>query len=532
MSDETKRQTELLDRFLEFYEVPTLDNWFNKGKQWYRPIVCPWADAHENSNQGTSTCIVYTEGGGYGFDCKHRCASKSWREFRVAVERFPERKFSFINDLTVHIGGPAAHTVEIPDHEPAKQNRPVYPDEVWDGTAAGEFGKLCTRDNNIPKKLYLEAFRCCLGAVVGDRISCPVEGALPRSYTVIVAPKGRGKGTAIRRCVNFFKQTWGSSFTTVEPGLLFGGCESIRKPTGVGAWMSAASSAPGMARLCKEAKSTPIQMRWASTLPRILSVHEEMKTFLSALFIEGGVGSDLEGVVCSLWDDTSFNTKATAQRDAIYGEMMFSLLAGVTEQDWFDILSRGNAIGGGLMSRFNIIGTEGNFDLVSDMKPVDFSALQKALFPRIVALQDAPTRIEVTEEAKQLVRKWTSILPEGSERLNIHVWRSALLLAWLRREDSIGSKTAEDAIRLGDYQVASHEYYATKVLDNALARAQEKILRGLRLAGLVTRRGLFKKTHGERDGTELWNRAFDGLLRAEQIGQRKDGKFYLAKDED
>ena len=33
------------------------------------------------------------------------------------------------------------------------------------------------------------------GAVVGDRISCPgVEGALPRTYTVIVAPKGKGKG--------------------------------------------------------------------------------------------------------------------------------------------------------------------------------------------------------------------------------------------------------------------------------------------------------------------------------------------------
>src|ERR1019366_8553153 len=68
MDAETTRQTGLLDSFLETYEVPTTGDWFNKGKQWYRPIVCPWLAEHENANQGTSTCIVYTEGAGYGFD--------------------------------------------------------------------------------------------------------------------------------------------------------------------------------------------------------------------------------------------------------------------------------------------------------------------------------------------------------------------------------------------------------------------------------------------------------------------------------
>lgn len=54
-----------------------------------------------------------------------------------------------------------------------------------------------------------------------------------------------------------------------------------------------------MARLCKDLDSTiknKPHMTWGSTLPRVLSVHEEMKTFLSALFIEGGVGSGLAEV--------------------------------------------------------------------------------------------------------------------------------------------------------------------------------------------------------------------------------------------
>jgi hypothetical protein len=71
--------------------------------------------------------------------------------------------------------------------------RPEYPISAWEGTVVAEFTKLCAHDNNIPGKMYAEAFRCVLGAVVGDRLSCPgVEGALPRTYSIIVAPKGKG----------------------------------------------------------------------------------------------------------------------------------------------------------------------------------------------------------------------------------------------------------------------------------------------------------------------------------------------------
>jgi Bifunctional DNA primase/polymerase, N-terminal/AAA domain len=109
MSEETARQTALLDSFLETYEVPTTGDWFNKGKQWYRPIGCPWEATHENSNQGTSTCIVYTEGAGYGFDCKHRCEAKTWKEFRAEVQaRFPDKKFSFVESTAEVIMGSAA----------------------------------------------------------------------------------------------------------------------------------------------------------------------------------------------------------------------------------------------------------------------------------------------------------------------------------------------------------------------------------------------------------------------------------------
>ena len=98
MSAEAKEGTETLDRFLAYYEVPTLGDWFNKGKSWYRPIECPWLSEHENTNQGSSTCVIFTEGAGYGFDCKHRCAGKTWQEFKAELQsRFPNKpKFRFV----------------------------------------------------------------------------------------------------------------------------------------------------------------------------------------------------------------------------------------------------------------------------------------------------------------------------------------------------------------------------------------------------------------------------------------------------
>lgn len=410
--------------------------------------------------------------------------------------------------------------------------RPTYPIDAWEGTVVAEFAKSCASDNNIPKKMYAEAFRCALGAIVGDRLSCDgVEGALPRTYTIIVAPKGKGKGTAIRRAVRFFNQTWCSSRMSLTPALLSGERDFMWKPKGIGAWIAAASSVPGMARLTKDLDATiknKPHMVWGNTLPRILSVHEEMKTFLSTLFIEGGVGSGMEGVICQLWDDVTFHGTATGTREAVYGEMMFSLLAGVTEDDWFDLLSRGNAVGSGLMSRFNIIGTEGEYENVSRMKPPNLTSLQETFLPRVMQLEDAHVRVLPTEAADKIISEWTDSLPEGSERMNIHAWRSALLIAWLRHEEAITAKTAEDAVLLGQYQIASHEYYRTKSADNAVAKVQAKILRVLEMKGPTSRRDLQRRTHADRDGTELWTRAIDGLLRDQLVGKGGDGEYYLA----
>ena len=116
MSEEVKRETAKLDDFLTCYEVATPGDWFNKGNSWYRPVECPWLSEHENTNQGTSTCVVFTPGSGFGFDCKHRCASKGWKDFRAELKRrHPDKQFSFVSDAPEVVLGTKAEGKPVTD---------------------------------------------------------------------------------------------------------------------------------------------------------------------------------------------------------------------------------------------------------------------------------------------------------------------------------------------------------------------------------------------------------------------------------
>jgi hypothetical protein len=421
-------------------------------------------------------------------------------------------------------------TAATPEAAPLpERKRPVYPISVWDGTAAGEFAKICTHNNALPPKLFVEAWNTVLGSVVGDRLRGTKKGHVPRFFTFLILKAGKGKGTAIDAAANFWKAQWSSATVSVMPGFLRGEKDFFWKPKGIGARSATASSGPGMTRLTQDGKKTLPQFAWQGTIPRVISIHEEAKTFLSALFIEGGTGTNLEGVVCQLWDRPEFAAPGTGTREAVYGEMLFSILCGITEEDWFDLLSKGDVVGGGLMSRLNLIGSMGDYATATALDDnLDFSSLQKRLLPRIQDLEETPCILAPTEGALEVMAEWHLSLPEDAVRANVRAWRSALLLSFLRNENAISEKTALDATLLGNYQIASHLYYAVTKADNPLANIQYKILRALEMRGPLKKGRLQDYTHARRVGTELWNRALEGLIRDGKVGKREDGTYYLA----
>jgi hypothetical protein len=206
MSEETKDQTELLDRFLEYYEIATVGDWFRKGKQWYRPIICPWADSHQNLHEGDSSCIVYTEGGGYGYKCQHRCSEKGWKIFRAEMEsRFPDKpKFQFVEPGSrVVVGRSAAAEVPVMETEPASN------DDKWNPRLELErvdyidlLADELTKGTPLPFAYARETLKLLLLAGVYEPPILPWFKTLHlRQYVILLSDEpGIGKGETWRRC--------------------------------------------------------------------------------------------------------------------------------------------------------------------------------------------------------------------------------------------------------------------------------------------------------------------------------------------
>ena len=160
------------------------------------------------------------------------------------------------------------------------------------------------------------------------------------------------------------------------------------------------------------------------------------------------------------------------------------------------------------------------------MTPPNFTKLQESFLPRIKLLAEVPAQINSDESAERVISEWADTLPEGSERLNVQVWRSALLLAWLRHAEKITEEIAADAVRLGQYQAASQEFYRVAAADNPVAKVQAKIERVLGIKGPRSRRDLQRDTNATRIGTTIWNAALNGLVNELRVGL-KDGRYFL-----
>lgn len=154
MDDETKKQTALLESFCSTFQVATAGTWRNKGDKWILDVTCPWSDEHDNPNAGSSACIFYHEGGGYGFHCLHRCESKGrgWKEFRAKVQaQLPEQQFAFVENKAVVTFGTRATVAPVPEAAVPVSKRPVYPIEIFEGLWRGTSPRYARTITTFPE---------------------------------------------------------------------------------------------------------------------------------------------------------------------------------------------------------------------------------------------------------------------------------------------------------------------------------------------------------------------------------------------
>jgi hypothetical protein len=427
-------------------------------------------------------------------------------------------------DPVITIGKPAEVDTSRDTPPPEKQPRPLYPLEVWKDTAYGEFGSLCSKGNLVPPKFFIESFRTVIGAVVGDRLRSDIHGVHARAFTIRIAPQGTGKGTSDDFTRSFFTQEWDGLVRTGESPLIWArATQHDWKSRGLGAWLVTPASAPGLLKaitprvLKKNETHNPLE-EWRP-MPRVITMAEEVRQVF-ANFQNESTGAGLESVLCELYDRDSFTATATKDRAPESGELMYSLLGGITPEGWVGVFSKTGSTESGFLSRLNIVGTERAGTVPTLIKP-DFASLRRRFLPMLAALEHKEAVLNPTDESVARMGEWfTSFrLAEGvpKARLNIHAWRTALHLAWLKGHSRIELEDTEGGIRCAEYLGKMREWYAPPEGETRAARAEAAIRKVMRSRVRVTVRELKAATNSKKISVSDWDKALAALVKAGEM---------------
>lgn len=426
---------------------------------------------------------------------------------------------------------------------PEKQARPTYPIDVWKDTAYGEFGSLCSKGNLVPPKFFIESFRTVIGAIVGDRLRSDIHGVHARAFTIRIAPQGTGKGTSDDFTRSFFTQEWDGLVRSGESPLIWAKANQHDwKSRGLGAWMVTPASAPGLLKaitprvLKKNETLNPLD-EWRP-MPRVITMAEEVRQVF-ANFQNESTGAGLESVLCELYDRDGFTATATKDRAPESGELMYSLLGGITPEGWVGVFSKTGSTESGFLSRLNIVGTERTGTVPTLIKP-DFTSLRRRFLPMLAALEHKEAVLNPSDEAVAQMGEWflNLRLAEGvpKARLNIHAWRTALHLAWLKGHSRIELGDAGGGIRCAEYLGKMREWYAPPEGETRAARAEAAIRKVMRSRVRVTVRELKAATNSKKISVSDWDKALAALVKSGElrIDLAKTGKktVILLKQED
>jgi hypothetical protein len=289
-------------------------------------------------------------------------------------------------------------------------------------------------------------------------------------------------------------------------------------------------------RKLKKDEVLPTHEIW-KPVHRFITIQEELRG-LFANFQNEATGAGLESTLCELYDREFFSTTSTVNRQPLYGELMYSLLGGITKAGWDDVFGKVGSTESGFLSRVNIVGSEED-RRVSHLDIPDFASLRRRFFPLIKDLTKTPRKLSATADAKQMVAKWFDVLvlPEGvmRSRLNIHAWRTALHLAWLKGHQQITAADAEAGTRAAEYLAKMREFYAPPEGETKQARCEAAIRKVMRSRRRMKERDLKRATHYEKYGVDLWDRSLTALCKAGEMRREFEGRpkmVILLKDKD
>lgn len=378
-----------------------------------------------------------------------------------------------------------------------------YPVEIYDGTLAGEFAERCTKGNYIAKELFIEAFLTVLGAVVGNQLRGDQKGMFARQYMIAVAPPQHGKDVAIDESQEVFRaeseefdgEGRVAGFLTHEVDYKNIGAKPVN--------VASENAAIDAALKCS----------------RLLNVPPEFGSLLDKSSISGA-GAALLELMLAAWDTTFPKLSTAKSRKDVPSRLFLSILTSIQP----DRLG-GMQVTSGFYSRCIWISVK-PLNVTANLPKVDYGDFQKRLFAKLLPLEKSPTTITTSSEALNVLNAWFADVKTRKyeddqirTRINIIALRKALVLAWLKNQNTITAETMGAATRFCDWQLSVRSDLFLSEADNDVARHQLKIRKALRKKPL-TIRALKRATHADRVGTEIHERALKGLVLSGDVKKR------------
>lgn len=373
---------------------------------------------------------------------------------------------------------------------------PTWPQEIMTG-AAGRFALKYSEYLETPQNFLFMNYLTILGHLISSNIT--LESALkpePRLYMINLGESAETrKSTSINKTIDFFLEAVNKD----DFNILYG-----------------AGSAEGLARAFNGSH-------------RVLFVLDELKSLIQKMRIDASV---LLPCINTLFESNHYhNVTKSHEIDIRIAELC--LLAASTIETYRNMFTAQFLDIGFTNRLFVVIGESQRkfsipFPIPEEAKEILRKELKEVLrFVKDLA-KSGPYAMPLTAEAREIFDSWYHNLEKSLfwKRLDTYGHRLMPLIAVNEMKDIITGDIAEKVVTLLNYQLAARKYADPIDADNAVAKVEERIRRGLS-RGPMRKRDLETSCHKTRVGTWIWDRAIQNLIGAKEIEEIPQGRTII-----
>jgi hypothetical protein len=355
------------------------------------------------------------------------------------------------------------HTQRV---EAAAEYAVKFPQAALKGSLA-ELAHTLLDDTEVPVEFGFMSGMTAFGLIASEhlRIAGDGLGIIPNLYTVLVAPTGGKKSTAVTKVVDFFLK---SKYVTRD---LDDFANTLVFPK--------AGSGEGLLKLFyqwKKVLENGKELWKRQERTRVLLTPDEFQEMLNKCRLEN---STLAPEITSLFDGTVAGNATRDKKDAV-DKAHLGIIGCITTKLWDETWAQGSERSLGLLNRLFLVS--------SLPRPQVFSpppANQEKLYELRTRIDDQIQKIlrskplEITADAMEEFKKfYLQVDPSQEEatRIETIVKKLAMVLAATNDKDRIDLGIAKMAISLGLYQLQVRKLLNPSEAQNAVAQCENRLM--------------------------------------------------------